>query len=122
MKGNPNRHLFDMTKPMFLDSFLQEVTTELRIIVFMFKDVLLMNTVKEHLIKVSLVSSEVGPVCQAVCPSVPFFLIFLSIDASESKIYCDIRIFHHIFVQSANGQNKQKYAKEAVISLKLWVP
>ena len=38
------------------------------------------------------------------------------------KLYCDLRTFHRTFVQSAYGQNKLKCAKEAVISLKLWVP
>ena len=53
-----------MTKPIFLDSLLQEVTAEIFINVIMFSGDLLMNTNKEHLIKVYLVSSEVGPFCQ----------------------------------------------------------
>ena len=73
MKENPNNNLSNTTKPTFLDSLLQEVTPELCINVFMFKGVLLMTTNKEHLIKVSLVFSEVGPVRQAVCSSVLFF-------------------------------------------------
>ena len=39
-----------------------------------------------------------------------------------SKIYCDLRIVHRTFVKSGYVQNKLKYSKEAVISLKLWVP
>ena len=56
----------------FLIHFSKRLPQGLCINVFRFKGVLLMNTNKSHLIKVFLVSSEVGQILQAICRSVPF--------------------------------------------------
>ena len=99
--------------------------------IYVFRVFLLMNTNKEHLIKVFLVSSEVGPVRLAVYRSVGlqyFFLIFNNRYFGGQKYTVSdqstgtSRNFSPYFVQSGYVQNKLEYSKEAMISLKLWVP